>query len=699
LSMADAEEKTERKQPDRDEKSELQENHLTHIVKRSGKLVLFDEKKVVSAVWKAMQATEEGTKEDAESVKDLIVKKLNDAFPENPPTVEDVQDIVEQALMELQFVKVAKGYILYRHERSQLREEKSQLMGGKIDELDLAINGLRVLEQRYLMRDEKGNIIETPSELFWRVANKIASAEHKFGEDQRQAARTFFKLMTNMEFLPSSPILMNAGTPRQLSSCCVLPIDDHIDSIFKTLADAAIMQKNGSGTGFSFSRLRPKGDFVAGNSSTTSGPLAFMRIYEMAMHAVKQGGRRQGANMAILRVDHPDILDFINLKLDGQTLSNFNISVAVTDQFMEAVEQDAEYDLINPRTKQAVGKLNARVVFDSILASSWRVGDPGILFIDRINTSNSCKHIGEYEATSPCAEQPMLPYECCVEGSINLAVCVKKRRGKSYDFDWEKLRRIVHDAVWFLDDAVDVNNYLLPDVERMTKGTRRIGLGVMGFADLLFELMIPYDTDEGVELGERIAKAIAEDADRASHELALKRGTYGFYKGSAHEKAGNKRRNAVLLGIAPTGTISLIADVSGGLEPNFALTYRRTLADGRELTVVNPFFEGAAQELDDDVIRKIVQRGVIDAEDAVPEEIRRVFVTSQHISPESHIKMQAAFQKWIDGAISKTINFPANVGIREIGEGLFLAWKMGCKGITVYRDGSLTSQVLTVGRR
>jgi ribonucleoside-diphosphate reductase alpha chain len=692
----------EDKAEDTEGRPEKVDNRITHIVKRSGKLVLFDEKKIISAVWKAMQACEEGTKEDAEAVKDLVVRKLNGDFPDGQPTVEDVQDRVEQALMELQFVKVAKGYILYRHERTQLREEKAQLMGGKIDELDLAINGLRVLEQRYLMRDEKGNIVETPSELFWRVANKIASAEHKYGEDQRAAARTFYKLMTNMEFLPSSPVLMNAGTPRQLSSCCVLPIDDDVESIFKTLANAAIMQKNGSGTGFSFSRLRPKGDIIGGNGSTTGGPLAFMRIYEMAMRAVRQGGKRQGANMAILRVDHPDILDFINLKLDGQTLSNFNISVAVTDAFMEAVENDGEYELVNPRTQAVVGKLNARVVFDSILASSWRVGDPGILFIDRINEANPVRSTGMIEATSPCGEQPMLPYECCIEGSINLAVCVKKRRGAtapSYDFDWDRFRRIAHDAVWFLDNAIDVNNYILPEVERMTKGTRRIGLGVMGFADLLFELMIPYDSPGAVELGERIARTLAEEADRASHELALKRGTYSFYRGSAHEKTGRKRRNAVLLGIAPTGTISLIADVSGGLEPNFALAYKRTLADGRDLTVVNPFFEGAAHDLSDDLFRRIVQRGIIDAADEVPDELRRVFVTSQQISPEAHIRMQAAFQKAIDGAISKTINFPSNASIREIGEGLLLAWKMGCKGLTVYRDGSLSVQVLTMGSR
>jgi ribonucleoside-diphosphate reductase alpha chain len=675
----------------------MEHNRITHIVKRSGQLVLFDERKIFQAVWRAMQANEEGTKADAEMVMQAVVWKLNQNFQEKQPTVEDVQDCVEQALIECQFTKVAKGYILYRHERSQLREQKAQLTGGKIDELDITINGLRVLEQRYLHRDENGQIAETPTELFWRVANKIGQAEHKYGDDPKTAARTFYKLMTNMEFLPSSPTLMNAGTPRQLSSCFVLPIDDNIESIFKTLTDAALVQKNGGGTGFSFSRLRPKADYVGGISNVTGGPLAFMRIYEVAMRAIKQGGRRQGANMGVLRVDHPDVLDFINVKLDGHTLSNFNISVGLTDAFMRALEEDDDYELINPRTQQPSGKLTARVVFDSILASSWRVGDPGILFLDRINEQNPCKHIAPIEATGPCGEQPLMPYESCNEGSVNVALCVKKRRGVAYEFDWDRLKRVTRDAVWFLDNAIDVNNYFLAEVERMAKGTRKIGLGIMGFADLLFQLMLPYDSDEAVELAERIAKTMAEEADRASHELALKRGTFTFYKGSSFEKQGRKRRNSTLMGIAPTGTISLIADVSGGLEPNYALAYKRQVTDGRDLIVINPYFEAVAEHIGEETMRRIVQRGVIDPSDDVSPEIRRVFATSQQISPEAHIRMQAAFQRHIDGAISKTINFPSNASISDIGDGLLLAWKSGCKGLTVYRDNSLSVQVLTLG--
>jgi ribonucleoside-diphosphate reductase alpha chain len=675
----------------------VQQNAVTHIVKRSGKLVLFDERKIISAVWKAMQASDEGTKEDAENVKDAVVKLLNDEFPVSTPTVEDVQDRVERALMDSEFSKAAKGFILYRHERSQLREEKAQLTGGRVDDLDLAINGLRVLEQRYLMRDEHGRITETPSELFWRVANKIGSAESRYGDEPKAAARIFYRMMTNMEFLPSSPVLMNAGTPRQLASCFVLPVEDDVAGIFRTLTDAAVIQKNGGGTGFSFTRLRPRNDFVSGIGNVTGGPVTFMRIYESALRAIKQGGRRRGANMAVLRVDHPDILDFISMKLDGTSLSNFNCSVAVTDSFMESVEKDEEYPIINPRTGAEVSRLSARMVFDSMLASAWRVGDPGVLFIDRINRDNTCPHLGVIEATSPCGEQPMLPYEGCVEGSINLAVCVKRRRGAAAEFDWERFKRLVHDGIAFLDNAVDVNNYVLPQAEDMCRGTRKIGLGIMGFADLLFELGIAYDSDEAVALGSKIASTMREEADRTTIERAERRGTFNHYKGSVHEKSGKKRRNSTTLGIAPTGTISLIADVSSGIEPNYALSYKRQVVDGRELTVVNPFFENAVKDLDEDLVRRIVQRGCIDQSDDVPAEIRKVFVTSQQISPDAHIAMQAAFQEHIDGAISKTVNFPQAATIKDLGDGLMLAWKSGCKGITVYRDKSLDVQVLTMG--
>ena len=678
-------------------------NRITHVRKRSGKYVLFDENKIISAVMKSMDAVDEGSMKDAVEVAELVVKMLNDQFTEKRPTVEDVQDCVENALMQLQHAKVAKGFILYRHERSQLREQKAQLIGGKIDDMDISLNGLRILEQRYLLRDEDGKVAETPTQLFWRVASAVAMAEHKYEGDTKATARVFYNMMSKFEFLPSSPFLMNAGTELQLSGCVVLPIEDSLEGIYHTLAQAVVMQKRGAGTGFSFSRIRPKSDTVAGMTGVTTGPISFMRIYEQALRTIKQGGKRRGANMAILRVDHPDILDFINAKLDGQTLTNFNLSVAITDEFMQAVEEDVEFDLINPRTGKPGGRLSARVVYDSIVSSSWRVGDPGVVFIDRMNEGNSCKHLGTIEATSPCGEQPLLPFQSCNEGSINLVACVKERKTEdgivSRELDIEKLRKLTREAVRFLDDSIDINHYPLTEVERMARGTRKIGLGIMGFADLLYELKLPYDSDDAVELGERIADTMYEEADKISQQLALERGTFKFHKGSEHDKAGKRRRNSSLLGIAPTGTISMIADVSSGIEPNYALAYTRTVADGRDMLCINPSFERVMRELgvDEEVTRAIAARGFVDIEDDVPAVVRKVLVTSQQVRPEWHIKMQSVFQKHVDGSISKTINFPSSASLKDIGDGLMLAWKSGCKGITVYRDGSLPSQVLNIG--
>jgi ribonucleoside-diphosphate reductase alpha chain len=480
------------------------------------------------------------------------------------------------------------------------------------------------------------------------------------------------------------------------------------------------MQKRGAGTGFSFSRLRPKNDTVDGMAGVTTGPVSFMRIYEHSLRTIKQAGKRSGANMAILRVDHPDILDFINVKLDGQSLSNFNLSVAITDEFMRAVEEDGEIDLINPRTKEPVARITARVIFDSIVSCSWRVGDPGVLFIDRINQDNVTRNLGVIEATSPCAEQPLLPFQSCNEGSINLVAIIKTRMGHApqadgeaqgatedaetgrmerREVDFEKLRKLVREAVRFLDDSIEVNNYPLPQVEKLAKQTRKIGLGVMGFADLLYELEIPYESEEAVLLGERIASTMMEEARKASVQLGEDRGIFKAFKGSDLEKQGSRQRNSSLVGIAPTGTISMVANVSPGIEPNFALAYSRTVTDGRDLLIINPSFERLMlrHEVPEEVVRKIASRGMVALTDPIPERLRRVLITSQQVAPEWHIRMQAAFQSHIDGAISKTINFPRNASIKQIGDGLMLAWKSGCKGITVYRDGSLPSQVITIG--
>ncbi len=674
-------------------------NRITYLVKRSGKRVLFNENKIVQAVWNAMEDKGEGTLKDAEKVKDLVVKKLNDDFPTGTPSVEDVQDRVESALLELKHTNVAKAYILYRMERAKLREQKAALIGGQIDELKLTYNSVRLLEQRYLARDENGQISETPSQLFWRVAKSVAMAELKYDNEPKNAARSFYRMLSNLEFVPSSPTIMNAGQKRkQLSSCFVIPIEDDLEKIFEAVKHAVLVQQAGGGTGFSFSRLRPKGDPVDDVNNVAAGPIAFMKVFATAMQAIKQGGHRQGANMAVLRVDHPSILDFINLKLQSGVMANFNLSVGITEEFMRALDRDEEYQLINPRTGESPGTLSARVVFDSILAVSWRCGDPGIIFLDRINEHNSCSHIGEIEATNPCAEQPLLPYQSCCEGSVNLVKCLKERDGK-YELDFEKLRRIVKTSIQFLDDVIDVNHYTLDKIEYMTRGTRRIGLGVMGFADMLLLLRIPYNSDDAVELADKLGKTIRDAAEKASFELAEERGTYPYWRGSKHEQEGKRIRNSGLLGLAPTGSISIIADVSSGIEPNYAFAYTRTLSEGGSMLVINRAFKTLMHDLEipKEVLHDIAKRGTILETDPLPDDIKRVCVTAQQIAPEWHIKIQAAWQTHVDGAISKTINFPANASVKDIEDGMMLAWTLGCKGLTVYRDSSLDAQILNKG--
>lgn len=663
---------------------------VTQVRKRSGDLVLFNQEKVVQVIWKAMQSTGEGKKRDARDIAEEVSNRLDKKFKDKIPGVEDIQDIVEQSLMDLKWNRIAKHYILYRNERSKLREQKAALIGGKIDELKLSFNAVKLLERRYLRRDEKGNITETPSDLFWRVANHVAMAEVRYGNDPKKNARRFFDMMANLHFLPSSPVLMNAGTERQLSSCYVLPIEDSLESIFSTLQQATLIQKMGGGTGFSFSRIRPRGRTVAGITSVAGGPLAFLILYGKAMEMVKQSGRRSGANMAILRVDHPDILDFVNMKLVPGRLTNFNLSVAVTDDFMSALKDDKEYDLVSPLTRKPVGKLSARMVFDSILSVAWRTGDPGLLFMDRINENNPTPSLGDIEATSACAEQPLLPHESSMQGSINLTAFIKKK-----EVDWKGLKEVINNSVRFLDNCIDVNNYPVEEAEAMAKTTRKIGLGVMGFADLLYRLGIPYDSKESVDLAKELSSFLTIEAEKASLELAKERGTYDAYRNSLHEKNSKPRRNSVVTAVSPTGSVSLLADVSAGIEPNWALAYTRTVAGGGELLLVNEALEEAG--LAKEVLSTISKRGHIEATDKVPDDLRRVFKTAGQIDPSWHIKVQSAWQKNIEGAISKTINYPRNAGVQQLEKGMLMAWKLGCKGITVYRDGSHEEQVLVRG--
>ncbi|MBI4410443.1 MAG: adenosylcobalamin-dependent ribonucleoside-diphosphate reductase [Gemmatimonadetes bacterium] len=565
----------------------------------------------------------------------------------------------------------------------------------------LSDNAMRVLKARYLRRDAERRIIETPGELFERVARGVAHAELLLG-NARQAAHwqaRFQELLATLDFLPNSPTLMNAGTPMgQLSACFVLPVEDSIEGIFDALKQMALVQRTGGGTGFSFSRLRPRGASVGGGAGQTPGPVSCFRVFDAATEHIKLGGRRRGANMAVLRVDHPDVREFIAAKLDG-SLPNFNISVGVTDAFMRAAAEDQPFDLLDPRTGRRVDRTAARALFTEIIEAAWQTGDPGLLFLDAVNRTHPLRHRGEIEGTNPCGEVPLLPHESCNLGSINLAHMIREQRGR-VEVDWDKLQATTFAAVRLLDDVVEVNRYPSPEIDEGSRGSRKIGVGVMGFAELLVRLGIPYDSDAAVRAADELMRKIAEAAREASRELAAERGVYPFWQGSRHDQEGLRVRNATVTAIAPTGTISIIAGTSAGIEPLFALAYRRThVLGGETLMEVNPLLRNELER------RRIDPREVIEAvkrtgrlqEAEAPAELRRLFVTAHEVPPERHLEIQAAFQRHVDNSVSKTVNLPESITPEEIGQIYRRAWELGLKGVTVYRYHSKPAQVLELG--
>ncbi len=680
------------------------------VRKRDGSVVTFDRAKIQNAIERAALEVL-GARQEAAAVArrvaDVVVKRLAQRYKTKIPHIEDIQDAVESALMAEGYSHIAKSYILFRENRSQLRFTKSAL--GIKDDLKLPVNTMEVLRKRYLLKDENQNVVETPSELFRRVAHHVAGAEENFksSHDREQVEEKFYQMMRNLEFMPNSPTLMNAGTSlRQLSACFVIPVQDSIEAIFTALGHMAQIHQTGGGTGFSFSNLRPAADIVHSTKGQASGPVSFMSIFDKATGVIVQGGRRRGANMGILRCDHPDIIEFIEAKTQPGQFANFNLSVGVTDKFMRSAKENRDFDLINPRTGKAVRKIKARALFDLIANAAWRTGDPGLVFLDEINRRNPTPAMGRIEATNPCGELPLLPYESCNLGSINLARMVKpdwqglsgKKSQSGRHVDWQKLRELIRWSVRFLDDVIEVNNFPLPQIKRATLANRKIGLGVMGFADMLIMLGLPYNSVRAVSFAKTLMRFIHKESLAASAALAQERGVFPNFARSIYSKGDLRLRNATVNTIAPTGTISIIAGCSSGIEPLFAISFVRNVLSGTKLFEINPLFEAAAKRCNiytKEILAEIARRGSLRKVKGLPQELKRIFVTAFDVGPTEHVRIQAAFQKYTDNAVSKTINLPGDASVEDVRNIYFLAHRLKCKGITVYRYGSKPDQVLS----
>jgi ribonucleoside-diphosphate reductase alpha chain len=570
--------------------------------------------------------------------------------------------------------------------------------------MDLTPQAITVLEKRYLKKDTEGRVIESPEEMFWRVARNIAEAERLYKNQTplEQLSEIFFRMMSSLDFLPNSPCLMNAGRElQQLAACFVLPVEDSLDSIFETVKQTALIHQSGGGTGFSFSRLRPKDDSVQSTGGVASGPTSFMRVFNMATEVIKQGGTRRGANMGVLRVDHPDIMEFITIKQSPGEMENFNLSVGLTKVFMEALERDEEYNLINPRTKKVVRRFRAKEVFDALVSAAWETGDPGILFLDRINEANPTPELGEIESTNPCGEVPLLSYEPCVLGSINLSHMLKERNGR-WEVDFDKIRRIVRDAVHFLDNVIEMNQYPLPQIVQMAKGNRKIGLGVMGLAHFFIQLGIAYNSQKALEVSRGVMSFIQHQAREQSVELAEERGVFPNFLSSIYSRSGMRMRNATITTIAPTGTLSLIANCSSGIEPLFGIQYTRRALDDLEFQILDPLFAELGEKegfLSPGVLKPLSEGRSIQDLPEVPIRIKELFITTFEIAPVWHIKIQSVFQEYTDNAVSKTINFPQDATQEDVREAFLMAYRERCKGVTIYRNGSKTKQVLGCGAK
>lgn len=674
-------------------------NKKIKIKKRDGSIVLFNNEKTKSAIKKAAISVindEKKSMEISNKISSLVFKKIDRNNYQKTINIETIQDIIECTLMNEGYDKIAKNYILYREKRNEIRTTKSLL--GINDDLKLSINRMEVLNKRYLLKDDNRNIIETPGEMFRRSASYIAKAEERFKSkiSKNEIEEKFYNMMSNFDFLPNSPTLMNSKTKiGQLSACFVLPVEDSINEMFDTLKDMAIIHQSGGGTGFNFSHVRPRNDIVNSTKGEASGPLSFIEVYDKATEVIVQGGRRRGANMGILRCDHPDIVYFIESKLNKDKFNNFNFSVGVTDEFMEAVLKNRYFELINPRTRIKANKIKARDLFDILVNASWHTGDPGIIFLDEINRNNPTPEIGIIEATNPCGELPLLAYESCNLGSINLSNMVKDK-----SINWEKLENTIKLGIRFLDNVIEMNKYPLAEIKKITQGNRKIGLGVMGFADMLIKCNIPYNSKKAIIFSENLMEFIRKKSIEASIELALERGVFPNHNKSIYAKKNIKIRNATVNTIAPTGTISIIANCSSGIEPLFGVSFMRNVMSGTEMFEVNPIFERMAKEKGfnkKEIFSKIIKTGSIQNIDAIPENIKKIFVTTFDISPKGHLSIQAAFQKHTDNSVSKTINLPKEASTQDIKEIFISAYKLKCKGITVYRYGSKSNQVLSIG--